>query len=101
MKEDPSGPGVPPVAVMCIDVQNKEEFSERLKDSYRYEVLGGQHTTAAKTELLRENPHNPLYGKVLAEVYVGLQDKEALRLALRHNNNGHFIHRMSHKDFVS
>ena len=61
MKEDPSGPGVPPIAIVCIDVQNKEEFSERLKDSYRYEVLGGQHTTAAKTELLRENPHNSLY----------------------------------------
>ena len=26
MKEDPSGPGVPPVAVTCINVQNKEEF---------------------------------------------------------------------------
>ena len=63
--------GVPPVAFMCI------------------------------TELLRESPHNSLYGKVLAAVYVGLQDKEALRLALCHNNNSHFIHRMSHKDYVS
>ena len=80
-----------------------EEFLEWLKDSYKlkYEVLGGQHTIAAKTELLRENPHNPLYSKVFAEVYVALQDKEALRLALRHNSNGHFIHHMTHKDFVS
>ena len=41
--EDPSGPGVPPVAVLCIGV-DKDSFSERYKDSYRYEVLGGQHT---------------------------------------------------------
>ena len=28
IKEDPSGPGVPPVAVLCIDVQQKDDFSE-------------------------------------------------------------------------
>ena len=101
IKEDPSGPGVPPVAVLCIDVQQKDAFSERLKESYKYEVLGGQHTTAAKAELFHENPNNPLYNQVFAEVFVGLNDKEALRLASRHNDNGHFIHRMTHKDYVS
>lgn len=30
-----------------------------------------------------------------------LADQEALRLAYHHNSNGHFIHRMSHKDYVS
>ena len=53
------------------------------------------------TELLCESPHNSPYGKVLAEVYVGLQDTEALRLALCHNNYSDFIHRMSYKDYVS
>lgn len=101
IKEDPSGPGVPPVAVLCIDVQQKDDFSERLKESYKYEILGGQHTTAAKAELFHENPNNPLYNQVFAEIYVGLNDKEALRLAFRHNDNGHFIHRMTHKDYVS
>ena len=48
MKEDPSGPGVPPVAIMCIDVQNREEFSERLKDSYRYEVGTSENVHATK-----------------------------------------------------
>lgn len=28
---DPSGPGVPPVAVLCVGV---DDFSERYKDSY-------------------------------------------------------------------
>ena len=52
---DPSDPGVPPVAVLCVGV---DDFSERYKDSYRYEVLGGQHTAAAKAKLLKENPGN-------------------------------------------
>ena len=85
------------MAVLCVDV-TKEDFAEWLKDSYCYEVLGGQHTVAAKTELLKENPDN---SNVLAEVYAGLNDKDTLRLASRHNRNGHFIHRMSHKDCVS
>ena len=100
IQEDPSGPGVPPVAVLCIDI-SKEDFAERLKDSYRYEVLGGQHTVAAKAELLKENPDSVLFNHIFAEVYAELSDKEALRLASRHNRNGHFIHRMSHKDYVS
>jgi len=54
IKEDPSGSGVPPVASVCIDVQSKKEFSERLKDSYRYEVLEEQHTTAAKSRAVVE-----------------------------------------------
>ena len=87
--------GVPPLAVLCVGI---EEFSERHKDSYRYEVLGGQHTAAAKNALLKENPTNPFYKHVYAEVYLGLDDKESLRLAARHNTNGH---RMTHKDYVS
>ena len=63
-------------------------------------MLGGQHTAAAKAELFRDNPNNQLYNQVFVEVFVGLDDKEALRLASRHNENGHFIHWMIHKDYV-
>lgn len=63
-------------------------------------MLGGQHTAAAKAKLLKENPGNSLFNQVFAEVYMGLTDRECLRLASRHNTNGHFIHRMSHKDYV-
>lgn len=56
-----------PVAVLCIDVA-KEDFVERLKDSYQYEVLGGQHTIAAKSELLKEDPNNRLYNQALTKV---------------------------------
>ena len=97
---DPSGPGVPPVAVLCVVPENTQ-FSECLKDVYKYEVLGGQHTSTARAELHAENPDNLLLARVLAEVYIGLTDDEALRLASRHNANGHFIHRMTHRDYVS
>ena len=101
MTRDPSSPGVPPIATLCKDTQNPVQFSKRLKDVYKYEVLGGQHTSQARAELHREQPDNPLYATILAEVYVGLSDDEALRLASRHNINGHFIHKMTHRDYVS
>ena len=66
-----------PVAVLCIGVF-KEDFAERLKDSYHYEVLGGQHTVVAKTKLFKENPDSMLFSHVLAEVYAGLSDKEGI-----------------------
>ena len=101
MAHDRSSPGVPPIAVLCKDTRNPAQFSKRLKDVYKYEVLGGQHTSQARAELHREQPDNPLYATILAEVYVGLTDDEALRLASRHNINGHFIHKMTHRDYVS
>ena len=79
----------------------RKQFSEHLKDVYKYEVLWGQHTSTARAELDAENPDNSLLTRVSAEVYIGLTDDEALRLASRHNANGHFIHRMSHRDYVS
>lgn len=101
MLEDPTGPGVPPVAVLCCSVSEKEMFSERLKDVYKYEVLGGQHTPTARSELKKEHPDSLLFSNVLAGIYVGLTDDESLRLAARHNINGHFIHKMTHRDYVS
>jgi hypothetical protein len=65
---------------------------------YKYEVLGEQHTSQARAELHHEQPNNPLYTTILAEVYVGLSDDEALRLASRHNGNGHYIHKTTHWD---
>ena len=95
--KDPSGPGVPPVAVLCTTSQ----FEARLKDVYKYEVLGGQHTATARLELARENPNNKMLSSILAEIYVGLTDDESLRLASRHNINAMFTHKMTHWDYVS
>lgn len=101
MASDPSSPGVPPIAALCKDIQNPAQFSKRLMNVYKYEVLGGQHTSQARAELHQEQPDNTLYSTIVTEVYVGLSDDEALRLASRHNINGHFIHRMTHRDYVS
>lgn len=98
---DPSSPGVPPIAALCKDIQQPAEFSKRLMNVYKYEVLGGQHTSHARAQLHQEQPNNALFATILAEVYVGLSDDEALRLASRHNINGHFIHKMTHRDYVS
>ena len=68
---------------------------------YRYEVAGGLHGFTAKAELHAEVPTNPYYKSVEAEVYCTLTDEQALRLALRHNMNGHLIHRMTFRDIVS
>lgn len=37
----------------------------------------------------------------MATIDCGLTDEEALRLATRHNTNGHFNHSMTHQDYVS
>ena len=67
---------------------------------YKYEVLGGQHTALARKDLLKENPANSFFKDDWAEVYVGLTSVEALCLGSRHNKNGHFIHKMTHRDYV-
>lgn len=41
------------------------------------------------------------YKEALATVYCGLSDEECLRVASRHNINGHFHHEMTYSDYVS
>ena len=55
----------------------------------------------AKAQLTQEAPEINFYSTVTGDVYVGLTDDEALRLALRHNQNSHFTHRITHRDLVS
>ncbi len=64
---------------------------------YKYEVLGGLHSLMCETQLTMEQPSKV----TLANVYVGLNDEQALRLARRHNDNSHFVHHVTHRDLVS
>ena len=84
-----------------MDKTTVEDFNSKHKKVYRYEVLGGLHTFLAKSQLAQEIPDNDMYKVVNAEVYVGLTDDEALRLAQRHNQNSHFTHKVTHRDLVS
>ena len=101
MLQDPSAPGSTPMAVLCKDKDSVQEFSSRHKNVYKYEVLGGLHTYIAKMELAAAHPDNPFFKCVVAEVYIGLSDEEALRLAQRHNQTSHFVHKVTHRDLVS
>ena len=100
-EKDPSAPGVPPIAALCTSVSTVEEYDIKLKNAYRYELLGGQHTALARKAVANQHRCNMALQQVLAEVYVGLTNDEALRLASRHNTNGHFVHKMTHRDYVS
>ena len=101
MLADPSGPGACPMAVLCTNMTNPSEFQLKYKDVYEYEVLGGLHSLLCKNQLSLEYPDNPYFRVAVADVYVGLSDEEALRLARRHNDNSHFIHKVTHRDLVS
>lgn len=63
------------------------------------EVLGGLHTLIAKSQLVEEYPLKNRFFN--ADVYVGLNDEEALRLAQCHNLNFNFIHHVMHRGLVS
>ena len=45
IQDYPYGPQVAAVEVLCVGVN---ESSERYKDLYHYEVIGGQHTARTK-----------------------------------------------------
>ena len=89
------------MAVLCKDMKEPEGFNAKHKNVYTYEVLGGLHSLIAKTQLSMEHPENPFFKVAVADVYIGLSDEEALHLARRHNDNSHFVHKMTHRDLVS
>jgi len=97
---DPTAPEATPMAVLCNDI-SLENFNRNHCNVYKYEVLGGLHSLLAKNQLPEEYPDNPFYKVTLAEVYVGLSDKQSLRLAQRHNLNSHLVHHTTHQDLVS
>lgn len=73
------------MAVLCREIRTPSDFQLKYKNVYRYEVLGGLHTYLAKLQLSEEEPDIPHFKTACAEVYVGLTDEQALRLAQRHN----------------
>ena len=83
-------------AKMSINLKN----FKRYKIVYKYEVLGGLHTYLAKFQLNQEFPENLFYKYISADVYVGLSDEQALRLAQRHIQNAHIVHKITHCDLV-
>ena len=61
------------------------------------------HTRRCVRECLNCYPMtigHPIFQTAKAMIYCGLTDEEALRVASRHNVNGHFNHLMTHHDYV-
>ena len=93
-----------PQLLLCIRIwSNQLSSTSVLAAEERLQIWGarGQHTSQTRAELHQEQSNNPLFATILAEVYVGLSDDEVLRLASRHNINGHYIHKMTHRDYIS
>ena len=101
MIKDLAGPGTSTVAVLCKNINKPEDFQEKYKIVYKYEVLGGLHTYLAKLQLMQEYPECSFYKYVNADVYVGLIDEQALQLSQRYNQNAHLVHKITHRDLVS
>ena len=77
----PSAPGATLFAVLCKDCESTE---------LQLEVQGVQiRSTRGYTHFFDEYPDNPYFKVAMSDVYVGLSDEKALRLAKRHNANSH------------
>jgi len=46
-------------------------------------------------------PDNAFFSTCVAEVYIGLNDEEALQLSQRDNETSQFTHKVTHMDMVN
>ena len=67
---------------------------------YKNEVLGGFHTFLAKQQSTAEFPDSPSFKTTTADIYLGLNDEQVLRIAQRHSAPSHYIHKVTHHDMV-
>ena len=79
--------------VLLVDPEQcktKEEFDVDLRDTYKYYVIGGNHSLCAKLDLAKIKPDYAPYRRVQAFVYAGLTISEARNLAWGHNIDSEF-----------
>ena len=69
-------------------------FKYSSSDDYTYYVIGGSHSTEARTQLVEEYPLTTFFKYVECKVYVGLTHEEA-KLAWDHNNDNDYRQKMS------
>ena len=89
------------MVLFCNQVNQSKERVEVKRCIICMKLQEGSIATQVKRSL-QKNTHTILSAKkVEAVVYAGLSDEQALRLALRHNVNSHFMHKMTFRDLVS
>jgi hypothetical protein len=68
-----------------MEVLTREEFDRSKCFDYKYYVIGGNHFTEDRRELMQQYPNNPLFETVKCIIYVGLTYSESNLLAWDHN----------------
>ena len=72
-----------------------DAFDVRKHEQYNYYVIGGSHSTEARSQLVREHPTTYFFKYVECKIYVGLTTEEAKLLAWDHNNDNNCRQKIS------
>lgn len=102
MLENPTSDVQPILTIVKLD--DGQSFDPNLKDGYKYETVGGNHSRQALQELLREHPElhkQKVFSQRLCSVYSQMPSSLTLRIASKHNRASVFTHDMTTGDKVS
>jgi hypothetical protein len=79
------------VLVDPMEVPTWEEFDVSKYFDYKYYVIGGNHSTKDRRELMQEYLNNPLFQKVKCIIYACLTDSKEKLISWDHNTNNEYI----------
>ena len=101
MVANPTTDVAPMIGLLTL---NDGEIFDRLHpEAYSYETLGGNNSRTALTELCNERQDlaaDERYVKRTVSIYINLTDEEAQYLAIKHNRQQSFVHKMITQDKV-
>ncbi|XP_077861518.1 uncharacterized protein LOC144341778, partial [Saccoglossus kowalevskii] len=86
--------------IVVLNNASKEAFNETNVNGYKYDIIGGQHSFTAITQLSEKYPYNNNLKSRYAVVYAGLTEEERKCLAHRHNHTCAFTYKMTFSDKV-
>jgi hypothetical protein len=87
-----------------VQLDKGKTFDANLKDGYKYETVGGNHSRQALQELLKERPElyrRKVYSHRLCSVYSQMPSSLTLRIASKHNRASIFTHDMTTGDKIT
>ena len=90
-----------PYHVATVRLLDDEHFDTKHPEAYTYEMIGGNHSRIALTQLLKEKKELALDPKFFirrVSVYTRLSDEQAQHLAHRQNRATEFTSKMNTQD---
>ena len=81
-------------------VASVDQFDAAKIDQYEYEVLGGTHLTLATKKMHEQHPENAYFKGRMANIYVGLNDEQAIYLGAMHQKCTSFSHGVTYREEV-